>query len=124
MSAIAEITGHSASYRPFRDRRAPHVIVALLLAAALGCTGPHTRDEERTVPSRTIEEVLAAHADSLMALPGVIGTALGQCDGDLCIRVFVTDSSETVRRRIPDQLDGYPVRVEVTGPFRPRRDSA
>jgi hypothetical protein len=100
------------------------VIVALLLVAALGCTGPHTRDEERTVPSRTIEEVLAAHADSLMALPGVIGTALGRCDGDLCIRVFVTDSSETVRSRIPDQLDGYPVRVEVTGPFRPRRDSA
>ncbi len=100
------------------------MIVALLLVAALGCTGPHTRDEERTVPSRTIEEVLAAHADSLMALPGVIGTALGRCDGDLCIRVFVTDSSETVRSRIPDQLDGYPVRVEVTGPFRPRRDSA
>jgi len=124
LSATAEITGHSANQLPFRGRRAPHMVLVLLLVAAMGCTGPHTRDEERTVPSRTIEEVLATHADSLMALPGVIGTALGRCDGDLCIRVFVTDSSETVRSRIPDQLDGYPVRVEVTGPFRPRRDSA
>lgn len=72
--------------------------------------------------SRSIEEVLEAHTDSLLALPGVVGTALGLCDSVPCIRVFLSDSSETIRRRVPQELEGYPVRAEVTGAFRPRRD--
>jgi hypothetical protein len=56
-----------------------------------------------------------------MALPGVVGTAVGLCDGAACIRVFLTDSSAAARARIPAQLEGYPVKVEVTGPIRPRR---
>ena len=71
--------------------------------------------------SKTIREVLATHTDSLMALPGVVGTAVGLCDGVACIRVFLTDSSAAARARIPAQLEGYAVRVEVTGPIRPRR---
>lgn len=70
--------------------------------------------------SRTIEQVLAAHVDSLMALPGVVGTAIGRCDGAPCIRVFLADSDPANRARIPSRLDGYPVRAEVTGPIRPR----
>src|SRR5207249_11999625 len=56
-----------------------------------------------------------------MALPGVVGTAIGLCDGVACIRVFLADSSAAARGRIPAQLDGYSVKVEVTGPIRPRR---
>jgi hypothetical protein len=70
--------------------------------------------------SRSIEEVLAAHTDSLMELPGVVGTALGRCDTVLCIRVFLSDSSAAVRRAIPETLEGYPVRAEVTGEFEKR----
>jgi hypothetical protein len=72
------------------------------------------------MPSQTIQEVHAAHTDSLLALPGVVGTAIGRCDDALCIRVFVTDSSEAVRRTIPDSLGGFVVQVEVSGAFRPR----
>jgi hypothetical protein len=71
--------------------------------------------------SRPIEQVLAAYTDSLMELPGVVGTALGRCDSVLCIRVFLLDSSAAVRRAIPDTLEGYPVRAEVTGEFEKRR---
>ncbi len=71
--------------------------------------------------SKTIREVLAAHTDTLMALPGVVGTAVGRCDGVPCIRVFLADSSAAARGRIPSQLEGYAVKVEVTGPIRPRR---
>ena len=72
--------------------------------------------------SQSIEDVLAAHNDSLMAIPGVVGTAIGRCGDVLCIRVFLRDSSEALRRAIPDSLEGHPVRAEVTGPFEPRRD--
>jgi len=73
------------------------------------------------VTSKTIREVLAAHTDTLMALPGVVGTAVGLRDGVACIRVFLADSSAAARGSIPAQLEGYPVKVEVTGPIRPRR---
>jgi hypothetical protein len=72
------------------------------------------------VSSKTIEQVLATHTDSLMALPGVVGTAIGMCDGAACIRVFLADSSAEARANIPAQLEGYSVKVEVTGPFRAR----
>jgi hypothetical protein len=75
--------------------------------------------EEGTLATRSIEEVLAAHTDSLMSLPGVVGTAIGLCDGVACIRVLVSDSSVVSRRQIPNRLDGYPVRVDVSGPIRP-----
>jgi hypothetical protein len=57
-----------------------------------------------------------------MSLPSVVGTAIGTCDGEPCIRVFVTDSTRASRRMIPTRLDGYLVRVDVTGPLRPLED--
>ncbi len=96
------------------------VATLLLAGAALSCAGGSGREEMKAVASKTIEQVLAAHTDSLMAVPGVAGTAIGLCDGAPCIRVFLADSSAETRRRIPAQLEGYPVRAEVTGPIRPR----
>src|SRR3989441_7423681 len=96
-------------------------VATLLVPGVLAsCTARHDGEETRAVTSKTIEAVLAAHTDSLMALPGVVGTAIGTCDGAPCIRVFIADASAPGRRRIPAQLDGYAVKVEVTGPIRPR----
>jgi len=72
------------------------------------------------MPTQSIQEVLAAHNDSLMAIPGVVGTAIGICDGAPCIRVFVADSGSARRVKVGTRLDGYPVRVEITGQFRAR----
>jgi len=97
-------------------------VATLLVAGVLAsCTARHDGEETRAVTSKTTEAVLAAHTDSLMALPGVVGTAIGLCDGVPCIRVFLADANAAARRRIPEQLEGYPVKVEVTGPIRPRR---
>ncbi len=70
--------------------------------------------------ARTIDQVLAAHTDALMALPGVVGTAIGLCDGERCIKVFLADSNQDTQRRIQSRLEGYRVVVEVTGAIRPR----
>jgi len=55
-----------------------------------------------------------------MMLPGVVGTAVGLCDGQRCIKVLVADSSAAAKARIPERLEGYRVVVEVTGVIRPR----
>jgi hypothetical protein len=92
----------------------------LLAAVGAACSSPPPRQETERMPSRSIEDVLAAHTDSLLAIPGVVGTAIGRCDGAPCIRVFVADSAAAERARLGPTLEGHPVRVEVTGPFRAR----
>jgi hypothetical protein len=94
------------------------VIVPVLLAGALACSGTHSGGA--TVAARSIDEVLAAHTDSLMALPGVVGTAIALCDGERCIKVLLADSSAATKGRIPTRLEGYRVVVEVTGTIGPR----
>ncbi|NQU97375.1 MAG: hypothetical protein HQ548_07010 [Chloroflexi bacterium] len=70
------------------------------------------------MPEKAIETVLAEAADSLMALPGVVGVGQGECDGSPCIRVFVADEMSDVDEHIPREIGGFPVEVVETGPFR------
>ncbi len=73
---------------------------------------------ETTVPERTIAQVLDAHTDRLLALPGVVGTAQGECDGSPCILVLVVEETPELREKIPDELDGYSVGIQATGEIR------
>jgi hypothetical protein len=100
------------------------MIAPVLLAGAMAaCSGSQTgagRGREANVAARSIDDVLAAHTDSLLALPGVVGTAVALCDGERCIKVFLADSNPDTKGRIPARLEGYRVVVAVTGPIRPR----
>lgn len=95
----------------------------LAIVLIVSCGRAKTREGENAAVAqapRTIEAVLAAHTDSLMAVAGVLGTAIGRCDGAPCIRVLVSRVTEDVQRRVPSQLEGFPVRIDVTGPIVPR----
>ncbi len=94
----------------------------LLVGALVACSGSQgaSREEGRVaMPSRSIDDVLAAHTDSLMAVPGVVGAAIASCDGERCIKVLLADSNPDTKSRIPARLEGYRVIVEVTGTIRP-----
>jgi hypothetical protein len=73
---------------------------------------------------RTIEQVLAAHTPGWMSIPGVVGTAIGECAGEPCLRVMVARETSRIRRAIPDRVDGFPVDVVETGAFRARQPGA
>ncbi len=68
---------------------------------------------------KPIEQVLKEHTESLMALPGVVGTGQGLCSGEPCIRVFVVEATEELLKQIPEEIEGYTVDVEETGVIRP-----
>ena len=77
------------------------------------------------MPERPIAEVLAARTPELMALPGVVGTCQGaRPDGTPVIVVMLARHDPTLERRIPRALEGWPVRVEVTGELRAMPDAA
>ena len=70
------------------------------------------------MPDRSIEAVLEAHTEDLMAIDGVAGVGQGACDGAPCIVVYVSERTPAVGERIPEEIEGYAVRVEETGTFR------
>lgn len=76
-----------------------------------------------SVSQRSIIEVQEAHAERWEALEGVVGSGVGRCGEEPCIKVFVREETEELEAKIPPEVEGYPVRLEVTGPFRARDTS-
>lgn len=97
------------------------LLVGSLLAGAAfpGCSGNSARERE-AMESRPIEEVQEAHTPEWMAVPGVVGTGIGLCDGEPCIKVLVARRTAEVEETIPDEVEGHRVEIEVTGEFRAR----
>ena len=67
---------------------------------------------------RSIQSVLKEHTNSLMALPGVVGTAQSLCDGKPCIKVMVVKKTPDLLKQIPASIEGYRVEVLETGVIR------
>lgn len=65
-------------------------------------------------------EVQARHQEALMAVPGVVGVAVGLSrDGrSTAIHIYVASLSPEVRESLPTELDGVPVEIVETGEFR------
>lgn len=67
-----------------------------------------------------IADVLGRHVADLMAIEGVVGTYEGRTeDGQPCIKVMVIQDTETLRSKLPRDLEGYPVVVHETGEIAP-----
>ena len=62
-----------------------------------------------------IETAQQRLTDSLITMPGVSGVALGECDGEPCIKVLVVNRSEELLAKIPNTFEGFAVQVEETG---------
>jgi hypothetical protein len=93
--------------------------VALLAVALNQCR----RDEpgaakESEMAKKPIAEVLKAHTEHLMSLPGVVGTAEGELNGKPCIKVLVAEKTDELSKKIPAELESYPVVVVETGEFK------
>ena len=106
-------------------RRGAIVLAILAVGGGASCSGPPRPPvqggEEIVVPMRSIDEVLANYSDSLMTLPGVVGTAIALCErGERCIKVLLDDASPETLSRIPNRIEGYRVVTEVSGTIRPR----
>ena len=64
---------------------------------------------------KPLERVLEEHREQLMALPGVVGTAMGLCSGEPCIKVFVVEKTGGLLKQIPTEIEGYQVAIDETG---------
>jgi hypothetical protein len=100
----------------------------LLLAAVwVPMTGCEKKpNEQNNIPTfeknskvqLNILTVKEKYESELMAIPGVVGVGIGDCNGKQCIVVLIQDRTAQTDREMPGTLDGYPVQIEVTGPIK------
>jgi len=99
------------------------LLFALLLMLGAACSDnrrPET-GEPNPMPQRDINEVMEAHVQEWMAIPGVVGVYIGMLDDEktLCIKVMVIEKTEELARRFPNSVENYPLVLEETGVIRP-----
>ncbi|MDZ7314926.1 MAG: hypothetical protein ONB24_02260 [candidate division KSB1 bacterium] len=63
----------------------------------------------------TINEVVAKHRDFFMKIPGITGIGVGREGEKEVIVVLVIESRRQLLRRIPGELEGFPVVIRESG---------
>jgi len=104
-------------------------VITACLVSLLAGTGACARfqaekvpleQEETTSMAPNIEAAQAKLTDRVMALPGVVGIGISECEGAPCIKVFVVQETEELGHQIPSTFEGFPVITQVTGGIRAR----
>lgn len=99
--------------------RSLSVTVALTILIAFGSSGRSQSQTNPMASKDSIARVLAAHQDSLMTIPGVVGVGEGKNRDSPVVLVLVKKKTAQLTRRIPKTLGGYPVVIKETGIIRP-----
>lgn len=90
--------------------KAVMVFILLAFPAIVWCNG----DDMTT----NIREVKAKHESRLLQQPGVVSVGIGQDEaGREVIVVGLARDESKAAARIPETLDGYPVRIQTVGPI-------
>ena len=104
-------------------------VIIVCLVSLLAGTGACARfqadkkpldQEETPLMGSTIEAAQAKLTDRVMALPGVVGLGIGECEGVPCIKVLVVQKTPELEGEIPSTFEGFPVEMQVTGEIRAR----
>jgi hypothetical protein len=66
----------------------------------------------------SIASTIERHGPALLEIPGVVGLARGERDGQPTVQVLVARRTPELSRRLPSQLDGYPVVIVESGEIR------
>jgi hypothetical protein len=66
--------------------------------------------------SPLIEDIKKKYTNRFLALPGVISVGIGKDpDGQSVIIIGLESPNPETEKKIPEALEGYPVRVEILG---------
>jgi hypothetical protein len=70
-----------------------------------------------------ITSTIERHSAALLEIPGVVGVAQGNRDGQDVVQIMIVRRTDSLVARLPRTLDGHPVVIVETGEIR-ARDSA
>ena len=111
-------------------RLMPNAVVGAFLASAfigltltsIGCErqAEDTTQTQKVQPMKSIDDVIKVYADSMLAIPGVVGMYHGLNEnGKSCLKVMVVKKTLELEKKIPKQIEGFPVEIDETGEIKP-----
>ena len=67
----------------------------------------------------SIQDVKKKHESRLLSLPGVVSVGIGRdLHGNPAVIVGLDSPRSDTEARIPPQLDGYPLLIQIVGPLK------
>lgn len=73
-------------------------------------------EEELVIPT-SIKTTIESYGPELMSLEYVVGIGESECNGEPCIRVYLSQADHATLREIPAELNGITVIKEISGPL-------
>jgi hypothetical protein len=113
---------HSVTFylRRLQSAVAGFIFLAIVLFTSFtlySCQGQPQPQQRLT--GKTIEEVLKENTPHLMSIPGVVGTAIGECNNNPCIKVLVDKKTAILQQQIPSMLETWQVEIVESGAIKP-----
>jgi len=104
-------TAKTSTYQTVLSMMIFSIGIIILGSSVVGCLNKTVdkHEGEKKMQAKTIEVVLEEHTDKWMDISGVVGTAIGEYEGNPCIRIFVVKKTEELMKKIPSQVEGFPV---------------
>lgn len=71
--------------------------------------------DKKVEKKMAIEDVLKRNEERLMAMSGVVGVGIGESEGESVVIIMVKELTPDLKNKLPQNLEGFGVRVEVVG---------
>jgi hypothetical protein len=79
---------------------------------------PSQGPQETEVAKPDITAIISANSAAILGLEDVVAIGQARCNDQPCIRVLLASDNTDTRAKLPAEIDGVPVSVEVSGSFR------
>jgi hypothetical protein len=90
------------------------IFLSLFLVLAVACSA----NEDVAVPE-SIKNVKTKHEHRLMSTPGVVSVGIGLDNKEQPAIIIGVESQDKLNKiTLPEELDGYPVKVQIIGTIR------
>jgi len=66
----------------------------------------------------SINTIKTKHESRLLSTPGVVSVGIGQDKGQSTIIIGVESQDTLDKMKLPEELNGYPVKVQIVGTLR------
>jgi hypothetical protein len=110
-----------------KTKRVYKFLFIILLAVFLSGNSFGKSKKANSAPEKkelqTIDSVKDKYTDSLLAIPGVNGIGITDCEKKDCILITVEKLTPELKKKLPKTLDSYPVKIEEIGEIIPFSES-